>query len=164
MRVDGWEDRLRSYLLDHQDTPFSYGSFDCLSFAAGAAHSITGVDIMARFRGQYGTHLGAMRIARRVYGCRTVPDVLAEMMHEHGWLEVSPAFAQRGDIVLVAINDDLIVGVLHPNGREAVITTNQGLWRVPLASVRRAWKVQCPKVSSHLSQAQESSRLESRSM
>jgi len=164
MRSEGWEDRLRSYLLDHQDTSFSYGSFDCLSFAAGAAHSITSVDIMARFRARYSTHLGAMRIARRVYGCRTVPDVLAAMMHEHGWPEVAPPFAQRGDIVLVAINDDLIVGVLHPNGREAVVTTNQGLWRVPLTSVRRAWKVQCPKVSSHLSQAQASSPPESLSM
>jgi hypothetical protein len=157
VRLLGWADRLRNYLLAQQDTPFAYGSFDCLSFAAGAVEALTGINIMARFRGTYTTHLGAMRIAHRVYGCRTVPDVLAAMMQEQGWSEVPPTFAQRGDVVLVAINDDLVVGIMHPNGREAVITTNQGLWRVPLSSVRRAWKIQCLEASLAQSQAQASS-------
>jgi hypothetical protein len=142
MRLPGWEDRLRIYLRDHQDTPFAYGSFDCLSFAAGAVALLTGTDIMAPFRGKYSTHTGAMRIARRVYGSRTVPEVLAAMMQQHGWKEISPMFAQRGDIVLVEFNRDRMVGILHPNGREAVITTDKGLWRVPLLSVRRAWKIE----------------------
>jgi hypothetical protein len=141
VRYHDWSSRLHAYLEANQNTPFAYGTFDCLSFAAVAVESMTGMDIMAPFRGRYTTHLGAMRIAKRTYGVATVPEVVAAMMTEHGWAEVPQAFAQRGDLCLVSHSDDLIVGIIHSNGREAIITTNQGLWRVPRTCVQRAWKI-----------------------
>jgi hypothetical protein len=141
MRHHDWSSRLYVYLEASDSTPFRYGSFDCLSFAAGAADAITGADIMAPFRGRYTTHLGAMRIAKRVFGVATLPEIVTAMMAAQGWKEVAPSFAQRGDVCLVIQGGDQIAGVIHSNGREAVITTEQGLGRVPLKSVVRAWNV-----------------------
>ena len=142
MRFTNWPSRLHSYLQANQSTPFRYGSFDCLSFAAGAAEALTGADVMAPFRGRYTTHLGAMRIAKRTFGVATLPEIVTVMMTAQGWKEVAPSFAQRGDVCLVAQGSDQIAGVIHSNGREAVITTDKGLGRIPLKSVVRAWNVQ----------------------
>ena len=142
-RKPDWPTRLTKYLVDNQYTPFEYGRFDCLCFIAGAIAVMTGVDIMADFRGTYRSHSQAMRIARRTYDAVDVDSTLNAMMEQRGWRERMPLRAQRGDVVLVPINSgDLACGIVHPNGRETVIVTNEGLWRTPLQNAVRAWGIQ----------------------
>jgi hypothetical protein len=140
-RKTDWPKRLTDYLISVQDAPFEYGNFDCLCFVAGAIEAMTGVDIMADFRGRYTSHLQAMRIAKSVYGTSNVPDTLAAMMCQRGWQALSPLLAQRGDVVLVRINDRIVCGIIHPSGKEAVAITNEGLWRFSLKNVKRAWGI-----------------------
>jgi len=55
--------------------------------------------------------------------------------------EVSVSFAQRGDVVLLRIDDSFALGIVHLDGVSAAAVAGEGLHRVPVKFATRAWKV-----------------------
>ena len=133
---------LHAYLVAHNQDTFSWGTNDCCLFAANAIQAMTGVDIASDFRDKYTTELGAMKAIKDVSGGSSVEDAAVYCATKHGLVEWSaPLLAQRGDLVLVQDADRLIAGVVHLNGKHVISIGEQGLKRLPLTSVTRAWKV-----------------------
>lgn len=129
-RLPDWPERLAEYLDGRRDVPFAWGKNDCATFAAGAVEAITGepLDIphvdsataYAHFERDHGP-LDAI-----------VDDTLGKRLP-------SPAFAQRGDVVLVKLDGRDSLGVCI--GAEAAAPAADGMLTVPMSTAAAAWRV-----------------------
>lgn len=134
---------LIAFVKANQKTPFVWGKFDCALFAANGIQAMTGVDIASDFRGKYTNEAGAWSTIKAVCGGSTVADAAAYCASKHGLKELThPLKAQRGDLVIVEDSGRLISGLVNSNGRHVVTAGENGLNpRIPISSVRRAWRV-----------------------
>lgn len=129
-RFEDWPERLAAYLESRRGVPFRWGSQDCAAFAAGAVEAMTGsappipsIDSAAaylRFLGEQGP-LDAL-----------VDDALGERLP-------STAFAQRGDVVLLFVDERATLGVCV--GHEAAAPGADGMLMVPMSTASAAWRV-----------------------
>lgn len=90
-RLPDWPARLAAYLEQQRAARFDWGSADCVRFAAGAAHAITGCHLLPvqwSSRGEAAAALRALGGLAAAVG--TVLPALAR-----------PLQARRGDVVLV---------------------------------------------------------------
>lgn len=129
-RSSNWPRRLMEYIERNAREPFAWGEHDCALFAAGAVHAMTGEDPMEAIRGTYSDESGAEDAiaslsARGLYGALT--EVLGA--------SVVGAQGKRGDIAY----HNGICGVVM--GRDALFVSDEGLIRVPIRQVQRAFHV-----------------------
>jgi hypothetical protein len=90
-RLPDWPERLAGYLSAMRPHRFAWGTHDCVRFAAGAVHAVTGQQPTAL---QWDSPAAAARLLRRVGTlAQAVGQVLPELP--------APTLAQRGDVVLV---------------------------------------------------------------
>ena len=142
-RTAHWATReFHDFLMARAFAPFVWGKNDCSLFAADAIQSFTGVDLAADFRGKYSDEAGALALCKQVTGTATVEAAAVYCAQKQGLVEwQAPLCARRGDLVLVEDEGRLISAVVHINGREAVTVGADGLKRLPIWDVRRAWSV-----------------------
>ncbi len=133
-RVDHWERVLAAAIDSARARPFVWGLHDCPTFAFETRMALTGgEDVAALWRGKYSTHLGGLRVMRRLGW-----DSLETMGHALlGVPRDTPLLAQRGDIVLT--DTGLGFGVVI--GATAVGLAPDGLRFAALTSCRLAWAV-----------------------
>lgn len=144
MRCEDWAARLAQYIAAQQTRPFSYDStigLDCCSFVFGAVLAITGIDLGRPFSGRYRTYREAARLMRAHCGKPTLAPFIESLMAQHGFLEVPPLFAGRGDAVLVPTKARHHLGVMDLNGRDVLSVCEQGIARVPITGECRAWRI-----------------------
>jgi hypothetical protein len=142
-RVEHWATRsFHEFLIARAPEPFVWGKNDCALFVADGIQSLTGVDIAPDFRGKYTTEEEAFQLIEAVTGGKTVEDAAAWCAARYGLEEwACPLGAQRGDMVVLMDADRLISGLVHLNGRDIVAVGEEGLKRIPLTAVTRAWHV-----------------------
>jgi hypothetical protein len=144
-RIEHWATRgLDAFLRSRAATPFAWGTHDCALFAADGIEVMTGVDIAADFRGKYSDEAGALEAIRTVAGGATVADAAAWCAAKHGLEEWRhPLCAQRGDLVVYEdeITGRPVSGLVHLSGRHIVAAGPDGLKRVSITEVLRAWHV-----------------------
>ena len=130
MRVDGWDAALSALLDDWEARPIAYGEADCARFIAEAVAVQTGQDFYAPFRGKYKTLAASVRALRTIGAgdlSKTITAALGEPMH--------PAFAGRGDVVMMDGNAGLCMGAV------AWFVGEGGLEKRATADAQIAWKV-----------------------
>jgi hypothetical protein len=144
-RTDHWATReLHKFLEDNAGTKFQWGFWDCALFSANAIEAMTGVDIASEFRGEYSDQASAAAAIARITGVEngTVEDAAAYCAAKHGLVELEhPLMAQRGDLVVLEDSGRIIAGIVHLTGRHIVAAGEHGLKRIPITSVKRAWRV-----------------------
>jgi hypothetical protein len=142
-RKQHWATRAYHHFLPSRaKMPFEWGKHDCALFAADGIEAITGVDIAAEFRGQYSDEAGAWKAIQTITGGETVEDAAAWCAARHGLAELPlPLFAQRGDLCIVEDSGRLIAGLVHLSGRHIVAAGEDGLHRLPITAIKRAWRV-----------------------
>jgi hypothetical protein len=128
--------RLADFLKQHERTPFAWGSFDCVLFAARCADYVTGNDYASEFIGTYHTALQAQRV---------ITDKLAatfETVFDSYYARVPHQLAQPGDIVL-AVPPTLKPTYGIGNGHQVVMPGPDGLVGHSLSEVytQQAWRV-----------------------
>jgi cell wall-associated NlpC family hydrolase len=146
MRREDWPQRLAEYLEEHRSTPFVWGTFDCCLFVCDAIEAMTGVDPGRNLRGRYVNETGALDVLLEEYGTDNLERVVEKICELEGYPEMTPSFAQRGDVVIV--NAPLsaesmfhvCLGIVAPGGRAAVASP-RGFILFPLSRVVRAWRV-----------------------
>ena len=140
-RKESWDTvHLHQFLLGNANTPYKWGSQDCCTFAADAIKSITDVDIASDFRFKYTTEIGAYKAIKKITGRTTVEAAVAYCAEKHGMAELQHLLmAQRGDLVMVEDASGLIAGIVHLSGRHVVVVGEEGLKRLPITAVKRAW-------------------------
>jgi hypothetical protein len=132
--VDHWERLLAAAIDTARAKPFAWGVHDCPTFAFETRMILTGgEDVAALWRGLYTTHLGGLRVMRRL-GWASLEDMGRTLLGEP---RATPLLAQRGDIVLT--DTGLGFGVVI--GATAVGLAPEGLAFASLTSCRLAWPI-----------------------
>jgi hypothetical protein len=133
-RVEHWERLLASVIDTARERPFIWGLHDCPTFAFETRMILTGgEDIAGLWRGRYTTHLGGLRVMRRL-GWASPEGMGRALLGEP---RATPLLAQRGDIVLT--DTGLGFGVVI--GATALGLAPEGLTFASLTSCRLAWVV-----------------------
>lgn len=144
-RIEHWATRsFHAFLKVRAHTPFVWGKSDCALFAADGVEAITGVDIAADFRGKYADEAGAAEAIKSIAGGETIADAAAWCAAKHGLVEwAHPLCAQRGDLVVYVDPETKlpVSGLVHLSGRHIVAQGPNGLMRISISLVKRAWHV-----------------------
>lgn len=106
-RFEDWPTRLADAIAGRQDMPFAEGKHDCCLAAADVIEAMTGVDLMADFRGRYRSAAGAHRLLVSE-GKGTLLKTLISLVPAHGGKKIPKAFASKGDLVMTkkAVHDE----------------------------------------------------------
>lgn len=140
MRTEHWEGALAEHLRVEIAKPFAWGEHDCALFTCGVIRLLTGTDPAAEFRGTYTTARGAAKVIRTAGG-GDLGDLASQLAARHGFAEVAPLFARRGDVVLVQTSAGFALAVVDLDGTHALAPGVEAAVRVPLAECRRAWRI-----------------------
>ena len=135
--------KLGEYLAATHGRSFDWAAANCCHFAADWVAQATGVDPMASLPATYNAS-AALRLLRSLGG-----DMVAAWSRQLGREPVPPAFAQVGDVVLVAMPADacaepcagVSMGICM--GATAVIITAEGHHAyLPMSAATAAWRLQ----------------------
>jgi len=118
---------------------------------------MTGIDLAAAFRGQYGTEDAALAAMGRIcQNATTLEHVVEQLAAQYSIPEIKPLHAQRRDVMLLdnpspftGLNRQAL-GIVHLNGRHVVVTGPDGLRLLRLAHVRRAWRIGPLTAGAHI--------------
>lgn len=124
-----WEQALSDYIESVRDKPFEYGTHDCCCFISGAIESMTGVDPMVEFRGQYDS------LKTSIKALRDIGEGDLEKTLDTKFGQVPIANAGRGDVAFF----EGCAGIVA--GRFAWFVDDDGLHRVPRSYWGKAWRV-----------------------
>ena len=140
-RIPNWEAALAAWQLATPARSFAWGQFDCALAACDAVLALTGVDLAARFRGTYSTEAEAVKLLGSLsLGNAGLGEFAAAVAAEFGMAEVAPAFAHRGDVVLVDNETPGgALGIVDLSGRFAWCVLERGMVRIPMERWLRAW-------------------------
>ena len=121
---------LITYASEAGQRPFCPGRHDCALFVAGWVKVVTGKDFARGWRSTY----RSLRRGQQLLATAGFADHVAfAAVHLH---EISPAFAQVGDL---AVLDDQAFGIVA--GEMIYCLRPEGLGLVPRGQMRRAFKV-----------------------
>lgn len=128
-RTKDWEAKLHAYIQSKRDVPFAWVTNDCASFAREAVFAMTGA-----------------RIALPVV---ETPEAYARFLRDHGSLreatrallgaEIPAAFARRGDVVIVDLEDTPTLGICI--GRNIAGPGKDGMVFAPRTYAVCAWRI-----------------------
>jgi len=137
-RRPDWPERLAALVESHTETPFAWGTHDCVCWVASATEAMTGVDPWAAKRGTYSTEAEADDIVAEAGGL----EALAASLAGDG-AEVPPARARRGDWLLAEVGNEVLLSVCL--GERLAALGLDGLRLLPVGRlgvrVLRAWRV-----------------------
>jgi hypothetical protein len=134
-RPQDWPTRLALFIEEKRHQTFNWKENNCAFFASDWIAILTGEDPASEYRSKVDSPLSAAR----ALGDVTVEQVAERVCAEHGWPEVSPKLARRGDVVLRDTEHRPAMGVCE--GERAVFAAPDGLAFLPAAQCRRAWRI-----------------------
>lgn len=132
-RFESWPLALDAAIEAARTRPFHWRTHNCATFAADCVAAITGERLHAQFAALHKTKRAALANAADAGTLR-----LWVSTHLHTG-EVPGAFAQRGDVVLVAWADRAALGVCV--GRQVAALGLQGVEFLPLGAAQCAWRI-----------------------
>lgn len=135
-RLDDWRARLAAEMDRQRRDPFAWGKHDCaIGFAAGIVEALTGVDMARGYRGKYASPRGALKLLKDE-GADSLSAFVAARLPG-----VLPAFANVGDIGVVASDGPLAEALCMIDASGLVVMTEQGHGRRPRGDLITAFKV-----------------------
>lgn len=138
-RPSDWPERLAAVIADARERPWQRGVHDCGTFVAEAVKAIGGPDIGGGWVGEYDDDASADQVMRR-WG-EDMEAAVSAAMAAGGLDEVAPAYAMRGDVVLLynARLPEMVPAIC--DGFRAVTMGHQGVMQVPRRWAIKAWRV-----------------------
>lgn len=131
VRFQDWPSRLEAIIRSRERAPFSWGTNDCVLFAADAINAMTGCDPWPGIRGRYRTALGASRLIKQMGG---IESAVSESFDR-----IKPSFAGRGDLLLFRSARGPYLGIC--TGIYGCAPAEFGLLARPYTDALMAWKV-----------------------
>ena len=127
-KLPGWRNRLTDFLRDNHARPFVPGRWDCAIWAAGAVEAMTGEDLMRGFRGYRTIPEGKRKLQAK--GFEDHVAYVASLLPE-----VPPAFAQPGDVAVLA---EQSLGIVQ--GANVYVFGVNGFGTLPFTVIDRAFR------------------------
>lgn len=134
-RADDWPERLAEFVEQRRNNGFAWGEQDCFTLAADAVVALTGDDPAKAVRNAYATE----EQAEAIIGAGGLEAWVAATMAAFGAPECPPAFAQRGDMVFVAVGNQRMCGVCL--GETVAVPGVDRLQFLPVSRALRAWVI-----------------------
>ena len=134
-RRPDWPERLAEVVAAAMGRHFAWGEHDCALFACDCAAAMTGEDPGLSFRGRYKTARGAAGAIMRYGKVRGIEELALRTLGA----PIEPAFARRGDVVLVDTDLGPALGVVTAAG--AAFPGPDGLTFLPITEALKAWRV-----------------------
>ncbi len=132
-----WKTAIADLITERYNYPFVWGTTDCAGFSADVILLVTGIDILAEYRGRYKTAIGAARIMKRVggNGLEEFAEVLA---NRYGFVSIELSLIQNSDLCVIdtPIGDAMAVAW---NGK-AISQGEYNLILYPRSTIKRAWR------------------------
>lgn len=137
-RAQGWEAKLRVAVEAYRGKAFSWGSSDCLLFAASCVEALIGTDPAAQYRGTYSDAAGALAILKGL----GVADAVSLLGARYS--QIAKGQACRGDLAVITepSADDPLGAIGVVLGPIVAGYGAKGLQFVSLATITRAFKVE----------------------
>ena len=137
LKKQGWEVRLSEYFDKMRNVPFKRGEHDCALFAGNCADVMTGLDFTSDFRKPYKTREQAYEFLKTLgyEGLAAIPNRLI------GPPLPSPAYAQRGDGVLIEFGGEESLGIVDMSGKKAVTVGKDGFVFYDMKYWVKAWRI-----------------------
>jgi hypothetical protein len=130
-RHNDWQLHLEAFVRERWTTPFSWGSNDCVLFAADAVQAMTGERLCPELRGQRDVR-ACLRVLRDLGDVRGIATrALGE--------PISPLMARIGDVVAVKTGKREALAVC--NGGNALLPGPRGVAVYPMRDALAAWRV-----------------------
>lgn len=135
-RLEDWPARLSAVLSGAFGRPFSWQDHNCCLFVGECIEACTGENPVAQWANTCSNAREAQRILSRVFGGSLLS----------GWTKllgepVPPAFAGRGDVVLIEIDGEQACGVVDMTGERVAVLSLDEMAFLPLTAAVAAWKV-----------------------
>jgi hypothetical protein len=128
---------LAEYTTSAARKQFTWGSFDCCTFAADWILLCKGVDVYSEYRGKYSTPLGAYRLFNAKGGLR---QAMSDALKAHGFELIDANFARRGDVALVQQGRKIFAGVVVSGG--VAVAGSRGVKIVQRSVILNTWRVE----------------------
>jgi len=130
-----WQTLLTDFLLDHQDTPFEWGKWDCCIFSNAALKAISGKNVIPKEL-KWKDEATAMK-AIKDYG-KTLNGALTKACKASGMEVIGISYATAGDLILYKEESEL--AGIH-DGFNIISPTDDGLAVKDPSLAIKAWRV-----------------------
>jgi len=123
---------LHKFIADRASMPFEWGhnKNDCVSFMVQAVQAMTGKKLLGKLKWKNEDQANAVLNA-----AGGIEAAVSERL-----TEISPAFAQRGDVGAIANGNGLILVIVE--GEHLVAPGHNGLRRLPRKLMVKAWSAE----------------------
>lgn len=129
---------IHEYMSHCQSQRFTWGTFDCCIYAAGAIEVATGRNPMAACPA-YNNDVTASIVLRETFGSTSVRDIFMQLVSEYGAVQIQPHEMKNGDLACVEwpheftrscdIDQSCGMGVVYNN--QVLVCCTHGLVSVP---------------------------------
>jgi len=140
MKKENWHVEFNQLLKKCRNKLFRTGVYDCALFMSDAVLIMTDKDPAETFRGNYTTDEQANALLEDYAGGGLL-EAWQKFASENGHEEISPNFAQRGDVVYWENDKGHLMGVVSLSGRTFLTATNKGMLEVPISKASKAWRI-----------------------
>ncbi len=139
MKPPDWEGQLGRAIASAAEATFDFREHDCCRFAVACIRAQRPKANIPDNLLAYDNEDGANAILAGNDGVEGIAERVAAL---NGFGEVPPAFAQRGDVVLVRTGqNEPALGVVDTTGTRAAVADRHGLTFFPITDAQRAWRI-----------------------
>ena len=133
--------QLAKYLEKIKNKPFKYGALDCAIFTASAVDSQVGTKLKSKLFGKY---KNLKDIAKRIkeIGKGGYTKAIEKICKDNKFKEISPDYAQRGDVCIMKDKNKTVVGIIGLNNKPVFVGKEGGLVEFDKDIVKRVWRIE----------------------
>ena len=133
--------KLAAYLSKVQNKPFKYGTLDCAIFTVSAVDSQIGTKLKSKLFGKYKDLKGVAKRIKEI-GKGKYINAIEKICKDNKFKEISPDYAQRGDVCIMKQNKKTLMGIIGLNNKPVFIGKNDGLVEFDKNVIERVWRIE----------------------
>ena len=133
--------KLAAYLSKVQNKPFKYGTLDCAIFTVSAVDSQIGTKLKSKLFGKYKDLKGVAKRIKEI-GKGKYIHAIEKICKDNKFKEISPDYAQRGDVCIMKQNKKTLMGIIGLNNKPVFIGKNDGLVDFEKNVIERVWRIE----------------------
>ena len=133
--------KLAAYLSKVQNKPFKYGTLDCAIFTVSAVDSQIGTKLKSKLFGKYKDLKGVAKRIKEI-GKGKYINAIEKICKDNKFKEISPDYAQRGDVCIMKQNKKTLMGIIGLNNNPVFIGKNDGLVEFDKNVIERVWRIE----------------------
>ena len=133
-------DKLAKFLEKIKNKPFKYGTLDCAIFTASAVDSQIGTKLKSKLFGKYKDLKGVAKRIKEI-GKGKYINAIEKICKDNKFKEISPDYAQRGDVCIMKQNKKLLMGIIGLNNKPVFIS-DSGFNEFDRNLIERVWRIE----------------------